>query len=349
MSQSPSSAIVECIPNFSEARRPEVVEAIIAADQVNPRRQPARPPFGSGPQPHRADLRRPACRSRRSRLPRDRQSRRADRPGPAHRRAPAHRRHRCGAFRADPGNISMPECVQMARRLGKRVGEELGIPVYLYEEAATRPERKNLENIRRGQYEALKEEMGVKPEREPDFGPAARRPGRRHGDRGAPAADRLQRLPDHRRCQHRQEDRQSRAQLVRRSALCQSPGLAGGRPRPGLDEPDQLPRHARRPGGGADPPRGRPLWRRHPPQRAGRADPAGSPGRGSPLVHRSSTSSIRNRSWNTAWRLPSSSPAPEPRKTSWTRWRKARPRPAAARLQLTPAQPARPWSPWSPA
>ena len=48
---------------------------------------------------------------------------------------------------------------------------ELGIPVYLYEAAASRPERTNLENIRRGQYEALKEEMGVKPERDPDFGP----------------------------------------------------------------------------------------------------------------------------------------------------------------------------------
>jgi glutamate formiminotransferase / formiminotetrahydrofolate cyclodeaminase len=42
----------------------------------------------------------------------------------------------------------------------------------LYEQAATRPERQNLENIRRGQYEALKEEIGIQPEREPDFGPA---------------------------------------------------------------------------------------------------------------------------------------------------------------------------------
>ncbi len=67
--------------------------------------------------------------------------------------------------------LSMAECVLMARRLGQRVGDELGIPVYLYEEAAARPERKNLENIRRGQYEALKEEMGVNPERDPDFGP----------------------------------------------------------------------------------------------------------------------------------------------------------------------------------
>ncbi|MGD2158988.1 MAG: glutamate formimidoyltransferase [Anaerolineales bacterium] len=69
-------------------------------------------------------------------------------------------------------DIDMQDCVAMAERLGQRVGEELGIPVYLYEEAATRPERYNLENIRRGQYEALKAEIGSDPEREPDFGPA---------------------------------------------------------------------------------------------------------------------------------------------------------------------------------
>jgi glutamate formiminotransferase/formiminotetrahydrofolate cyclodeaminase len=67
--------------------------------------------------------------------------------------------------------VSMQDCVQIANRLGKRVGEELDIPVYLYEEAATRPERKNLEYIRRGQYEAIKTEITTNPEREPDFGP----------------------------------------------------------------------------------------------------------------------------------------------------------------------------------
>jgi glutamate formiminotransferase/formiminotetrahydrofolate cyclodeaminase len=67
--------------------------------------------------------------------------------------------------------VTMQDCVEMARRLGRRVGKELEIPVYLYEEAATRPERQNLENIRRGQYEALKTEMGVNPARDPDFGP----------------------------------------------------------------------------------------------------------------------------------------------------------------------------------
>jgi len=73
----------------------------------------------------------------------------------------------------------MQDCVALARKLGERVGRELEIPVYLYEEAATRPDRINLENIRRGQYEALKEEIATHPEREPDFGP------RRVGPAGA--------------------------------------------------------------------------------------------------------------------------------------------------------------------
>jgi glutamate formiminotransferase/formiminotetrahydrofolate cyclodeaminase len=66
----------------------------------------------------------------------------------------------------------MQDCVAIAARLGKRVGDELAIPVYLYEQAATRPERQNLETIRRGQYEVLKEEIATHPERKPDFGPS---------------------------------------------------------------------------------------------------------------------------------------------------------------------------------
>jgi glutamate formiminotransferase len=66
--------------------------------------------------------------------------------------------------------LSMQDSVQIARNVGKRVGEELHIPVYLYEEAATRPDRKNLEDIRRGQYERLKLEIQSNPDRIPDFG-----------------------------------------------------------------------------------------------------------------------------------------------------------------------------------
>lgn len=68
--------------------------------------------------------------------------------------------------------VSMGECVEMSRRLGSRVGKELEIPVFLYEEAASRPERKNLEDLRRGQYEGLKAEIQSNPQRAPDFGPS---------------------------------------------------------------------------------------------------------------------------------------------------------------------------------
>ncbi len=68
--------------------------------------------------------------------------------------------------------ISMAECVEMAHRVGERVGKELMIPVYFYENAARVPERKNLEVIRRGEYEGLKDEIANKPDRKPDCGPA---------------------------------------------------------------------------------------------------------------------------------------------------------------------------------
>lgn len=68
--------------------------------------------------------------------------------------------------------ITIEECVELARQLGERVGTELEIPVYLYEHAATRPERRSLADIRVGEYEALAEKL-EKPEWKPDYGPAA--------------------------------------------------------------------------------------------------------------------------------------------------------------------------------
>jgi len=67
---------------------------------------------------------------------------------------------------------TMEECAEIAREVGQRIGEELGIPVYLYEHAASKPERRNLANVRAGEYEALQEKL-VEPEWKPDFGPAA--------------------------------------------------------------------------------------------------------------------------------------------------------------------------------
>jgi glutamate formiminotransferase/formiminotetrahydrofolate cyclodeaminase len=166
-----STSIVECIANFSDARRPQVIEAIAQAitsvdgvslldrhsdlDHNRTVLTFAGPPEGVEEAAFRAIAKAAELIN-------------LDEHTGEH--------PRIGASDVVPfvpiKNISMPECVQMSRRLGQRVGGELGIPVYLYEQAATRPERVNLENIRRGQYEALKAEMGVNPERQPDFGPA---------------------------------------------------------------------------------------------------------------------------------------------------------------------------------
>lgn len=67
-------------------------------------------------------------------------------------------------------NITLDECAELARKLGKRVGDELGVPVYAYESAAFTSERRNLAICRKGEYEALSKRFGVKEEN-PDFGP----------------------------------------------------------------------------------------------------------------------------------------------------------------------------------
>lgn len=72
--------------------------------------------------------------------------------------------------------ITVKECEAIAHRLAQRVGDELGIAVYLYGSAAKRPERTKLSAIRKGEYELWKEEVALKPERKPDYGPAVPRP-----------------------------------------------------------------------------------------------------------------------------------------------------------------------------
>ena len=67
--------------------------------------------------------------------------------------------------------VTMDECVAIARATGHRIGEELDIPVYLYEHAASRPERRNLADVRAGEYEGLADKL-AHAEWKPDFGPA---------------------------------------------------------------------------------------------------------------------------------------------------------------------------------
>ena len=72
--------------------------------------------------------------------------------------------------------ISMEECIALAHNFGERYYKETGIPVYFYEDAAKRPERKRLEVIRKGQYEVLKDEAKTNPDRKPDIGEACLHP-----------------------------------------------------------------------------------------------------------------------------------------------------------------------------
>jgi glutamate formiminotransferase/formiminotetrahydrofolate cyclodeaminase len=165
-----ANQIVECIPNFSEARRPEVVESllqtIISVESVRildrhsdmDHNRTVLTLLGSPEAVEEAAFQ--AIKKAAELIDLDKHQ--GEHP-------------RIGATDVVPfvpiSGLTMTDCVEIARRLGKRVGEELNIPVYLYEEAATQPDRINLENIRRGQYEALKEELGVNPARDPDFGP----------------------------------------------------------------------------------------------------------------------------------------------------------------------------------
>ena len=66
-------------------------------------------------------------------------------------------------------NVTVEECVEMSKRLGKRIWEELQIPIFLYEDSATSPDRVNLANVRKGQFEGMPEKL-LQPEWAPDFG-----------------------------------------------------------------------------------------------------------------------------------------------------------------------------------
>src|SRR5579864_5506875 len=72
--------------------------------------------------------------------------------------------------------VSVEDCVTMAHHVGEQIWKRYQIPVYLYESAATSPERQNLENIRRGQFEDIRDEIATNPARKPDFGEARLHP-----------------------------------------------------------------------------------------------------------------------------------------------------------------------------
>jgi glutamate formiminotransferase/formiminotetrahydrofolate cyclodeaminase len=163
--------LIECIPNFSEARRPAVVDEIAAAIQSVPG---ARLLDRSSDLDHNRTVLTFAGTPKAVEQAAFQAIQKAAQLIDLNEHTGEH--PRIGATDVVPfvplSGVSMDECVAMARHLGERVGKELNIPVYLYEKAATRPERENLENIRRGQYEGLKAEIETDPNRVPDFGPA---------------------------------------------------------------------------------------------------------------------------------------------------------------------------------
>ena len=161
--------IVECVPNFSEGRRPEVIDAIVEtilsagsvyllgremdADHNRAVITIAGSPESIG----EAAVRAVEEATRRI----DLTQHRGEHP-------------RIGAADVIPfvpiRGVSLAECVEIAKHTGHEIARRCKVPVYLYEAAATRPERTNLENIRRGQFEGLRDEIATNPDRKPDFG-----------------------------------------------------------------------------------------------------------------------------------------------------------------------------------
>jgi glutamate formiminotransferase len=170
-----SKALVECVPNYSEGRRKDVIEAIVA-------------PFKDRPGVYLFDYR---ADEDHNRLvvslvgnPDALQDALIDsaKIAQSHIDMNSHQgaHPRIGAVDVIPftpiSGITMEECVQLARSFGERYHQETKIPVYYYEDAALIPERKKLEVIRKGQYEVLKEEVRTNPDRKPDVGPSELHP-----------------------------------------------------------------------------------------------------------------------------------------------------------------------------
>ncbi len=169
-----STPLIECVPNFSEGRNKETIDAIAGAItgvsgasllDVDPGADTNRTVVTFvGPPDAVVEAAFRAIRIAAERI--DMAVQRGAHP-------------RIGATDVCPfvplAGATMADCVELAQRLGRRVGEELGIPVYLYEHAATREERRNLATIREGEYEGLAAKL-ARPEWKPDFGPARLNP-----------------------------------------------------------------------------------------------------------------------------------------------------------------------------
>jgi glutamate formiminotransferase / formiminotetrahydrofolate cyclodeaminase len=162
--------IVECVPNFSEGRNTETIDAIAEAIRntpgctlldVDPGRSTNRTVYTFVGEPD-AVVEGALAGARVARGKIDMRTHKGE-------------HHRMGALDVCPfipvANVTMDECVALSKEFGQRAADELGIPVYLYEASATQVYRRKLPQIREGQYEAVKDRI-VTPEWKPDFGPA---------------------------------------------------------------------------------------------------------------------------------------------------------------------------------
>jgi glutamate formiminotransferase len=168
------SKLVECVPNFSEGRRPEVIAAITEAVKkvagvtllnVNSDASHNRTVVTFVGEPQAAKLAAFNACAKASELI-DMEQHQGEHP-------------RIGATDVIPfipvSDVTMEECVQLANELGQDIAEKLNIPVYLYEAAAKTPARVKLPDVRKGEYEGLKTAIRI-PERQPDYGPAQMHP-----------------------------------------------------------------------------------------------------------------------------------------------------------------------------
>ncbi|MDQ1590035.1 MAG: glutamate formiminotransferase / formiminotetrahydrofolate cyclodeaminase [Pyrinomonadaceae bacterium] len=161
--------IVECVPNFSEGRRPEVVARLVEAVEsvegtlvldthVDPDHNRSVITFVGGVESIVEAAVRMAAR--------------AAELIDLRKHAGVH--PRVGALDVLPfvpvRGVTLEECIRLAHEAGARIAREVGVPVYFYESAARRPDRVNLEDVRRGGFELLREEIETNPERAPDEG-----------------------------------------------------------------------------------------------------------------------------------------------------------------------------------
>ena len=162
--------LVECVPNFSEGQRKEIIESI--ADAIRKTSGVILLDVESNPDHNRSVISF------------------VGEPGPVKDAALAAsqkavelidlRHHkgehpRMGAVDVVPfvpiSDVTMNDCISLARSFGQEFAEKFHVPVFLYEEAATVPERKNLADVREGEFEGLRDKIGKDPLKKPDFGP----------------------------------------------------------------------------------------------------------------------------------------------------------------------------------